>query len=59
MLEQDLSQGGPGEGGLMMTEYFSYPEAFRAGAVLQDLARRQEELRVSRKVNSSIRSPLR
>jgi magnesium transporter len=30
-------------GGLMMTEYFSYPKAFRAGAVLQDLARREEE----------------
>jgi magnesium transporter len=30
-------------GGLMMTEYFSYPRAFRAGAVLQDLARREEE----------------
>ena len=30
-------------GGLMMTEYFSYPRAFHAGAVLQDLARRQEE----------------
>ena len=27
-------------GGLMMTEYFSFPRAFRAGAVLQDLARR-------------------
>ena len=30
-------------GGLMMTEYFSYPRAFRTGAVLQDLARREEE----------------
>jgi magnesium transporter len=30
-------------GGLMMTEFFSYPKAFRAGAVLQDLARREEE----------------
>jgi magnesium transporter len=30
-------------GGLMMTEFFSYPRAFRAGAVLQDLARREEE----------------
>ena len=30
-------------GGLMMTEYFGYPRAFRAGAVLQDLARREEE----------------
>jgi len=30
-------------GGLMMTEYFSYPKAFRAGAVLQDLARREDE----------------
>jgi magnesium transporter len=30
-------------GGLMMTEYFSYPRAFRSGAVLQDLARREEE----------------
>ncbi|MCW8873743.1 MAG: CBS domain-containing protein, partial [Xanthomonadales bacterium] len=30
-------------GGLMMTEYFSYPKAFRTGAVLQDLARREEE----------------
>ena len=30
-------------GGLMMTEYFSYPKAFRSGAVLQDLARREEE----------------
>ena len=30
-------------GGLMMTEYFSFPRAFRAGAVLQDLARREEE----------------
>jgi magnesium transporter len=30
-------------GGLMMTEYFSYPRAFRAGAVLQDLSRREEE----------------
>ena len=30
-------------GGLMMTEYFSYPKAFRAGAVLQDMARREEE----------------
>ena len=30
-------------GGLMMTEYFSYPRAFRAGAVLQDLAQREEE----------------
>jgi len=30
-------------GGLMMTEYFSYPRAFRSGAVLQDLAKREEE----------------
>lgn len=30
-------------GGLMMTEYFGYPRAFRVGAVLQDLARREEE----------------
>ena len=30
-------------GGLMMKEYFSYPKAFRTGAVLQDLARREEE----------------
>ena len=30
-------------GGLMMTEFFSYPKAFRSGAVLQDLARREEE----------------
>ena len=30
-------------GGLMMREYFSYPRMFRAGAVLNDLARREEE----------------
>ena len=30
-------------GGLMMKEYFSYPRLFRTGAVLSDLAKRQDE----------------
>ncbi len=30
-------------GGLMMKEYFSYPKMYRAGAVLSDLARREDE----------------
>jgi len=30
-------------GGLMMKEYFSYPKMFRAGAVLNDLAQREDE----------------
>ncbi len=30
-------------GGLMMTEYFSYPKMFRAGSVLNDLQRREDE----------------
>ena len=30
-------------GGLMMKEYFSYPRAYQAGAVLNDLAGREEE----------------
>ena len=30
-------------GGLMMTEYFSYPKMYRASSVLSDLARREEE----------------
>ena len=30
-------------GGLMMKEYFSYPKMYRAGAVLNDLARREDE----------------
>jgi magnesium transporter len=30
-------------GGLMMTEYFSYPRMFRVGAVLSDLQRREHE----------------
>lgn len=30
-------------GGLMMTEYFSYPRLFRTGSVLNDLAKRQDE----------------
>lgn len=30
-------------GGLMMTEYFSYPKMYRAGLVLNDLERREDE----------------
>jgi len=30
-------------GGLMMTEYFSYPKMYRAGQVLSDLQRREDE----------------
>jgi magnesium transporter len=30
-------------GGLMMTEFFSYPKMYRASAVLADLARREDE----------------
>ncbi len=30
-------------GGLMMTEYFSYPKMYRAGTVLNDLQRREDE----------------
>jgi magnesium transporter len=30
-------------GGLMMTEYFSYPRMYRAGSVLSDLQRREDE----------------
>jgi len=30
-------------GGLMMKEYFSYPKMYRAGAVLSDLAQREDE----------------
>jgi magnesium transporter len=30
-------------GGLMMTEYFSYPRMYRAGSVLADLQRREDE----------------
>jgi len=30
-------------GGLMMTEYFSYPRMYRAGSVLADLHRREDE----------------
>jgi len=30
-------------GGLMMKEYFSYPKMYRAGAVLSDLSRREDE----------------
>ncbi|NND44735.1 MAG: magnesium transporter [Xanthomonadales bacterium] len=30
-------------GGLMMKEYFSFPQAYRAGAVLDDLAGREDE----------------
>ena len=34
-------------GGLMMTEYFSYPKMFRAGSVLDDLSRREEEFELN------------
>jgi len=34
-------------GGLMMTEYFSYPKLFRAGSVLDDLARREDEFELN------------
>jgi magnesium transporter len=34
-------------GGLMVTEYFSYPRMYRAGAVLSDLERREEEYELS------------
>jgi magnesium transporter len=34
-------------GGLMMTEYFSYPKLYRASLVLNDLARREEEFELN------------
>jgi len=34
-------------GGLMMKEYFSYPKMYRAGAVLNDLAQREDEFELN------------
>lgn len=34
-------------GGLMMTEYFSYPKMYRTGSVLNDLQRREDEYEIN------------